>query len=54
MINFSDLVVVNFNFIIDFLLIDEWGYNVDIGVCGDVFDGWLRFDVFVFYLCYND
>ncbi|NRA47524.1 MAG: TonB-dependent receptor [Phaeodactylibacter sp.] len=53
-INFSDLAVVNPNLIIDSLLNDERGFNFDLGVRGDAFDGRVRFDVSGFYLRYND
>ncbi len=53
-INFSDLAVVNPNLVIDATLMDERGFNADIGIRGDVLDGRLRFDVSAFYLRYNN
>ena len=53
-INFSDLAVVNPNLIIDSLLMDERGYNLDLGVRGKLFDELLRFDINVFHLQYKN
>jgi Fe(3+) dicitrate transport protein len=53
-INFSDLVVVNPNLVIDSLLRDESGYNAELGIRGQAARGALRFDANVFYLRYND
>ena len=51
-INFSDLVVVNPNLIIDSALADERGYNAELGLRGQDADGAWRFDVSGFYLRY--
>lgn len=53
-INFSDLAVVNPNLIVDSLLQDERGFNVDFGVRGNAFNEALRLDVSVFYLSYKN
>lgn len=53
-INFSDIVVVNPNLIIDSLLRDESGYNAELGIRGQAARGALRFDANVFYLRYNN
>ncbi len=53
-INFSDLVVVNPNLVIDSLLRDESGYNAELGIRGQAAGGALRFDANIFYLRYND
>lgn len=53
-INFSDLAVVNPNLIIDSLLRDERGYNVDAGVRGSLLEGAIRLDASVFCLQYRD
>jgi len=52
-INFTDLAVINPNLIVDSLLTDERGYNMDIGVRGSIKD-YLNFDASVFYLNYQD
>lgn len=52
-INFSDLSVVNPNLIVDTLLKDERGFNMDYGVRGAVQD-YLNFDASVFFLNYQD
>ncbi|MEL6668967.1 MAG: TonB-dependent receptor, partial [Bacteroidota bacterium] len=52
-ITFSDLRVVNPNFRLDSMITDENGYNVDLGVRGQLFD-WLNLDASVFLLRYND
>jgi Fe(3+) dicitrate transport protein len=51
-VNFNDLRVLNDNAWVDSLLSDERGYTVDGGVRGNV-DGWLRYDLSLFYLKYN-
>lgn len=53
-INFSDLAVVNPNLIIDSLLQDERGYNVDLGLRGKLFNDLLRFDFNLFHLKYKN
>lgn len=52
-INFSDLAVVNPNLVVDSLLQDEKGYNMDLGLRGTLLEGRLRFDLSAFYLRYN-
>ncbi len=52
-ITFSDLRVVNPNFQLDSLITDENGYNVDLGIRGELF-GWLSGDASIFLLRYND
>ncbi len=52
-INFTDLAVVNPNLIVDSLLTDERGYNMDIGIRGSLKD-FLTFDASVFFLNYRD
>ncbi|MEO0789773.1 MAG: TonB-dependent receptor [Bacteroidota bacterium] len=52
-ITFSDLRVVNPNFRLDSMITDENGYNLDLGVRGQLFD-WLNLDASVFLLRYND
>lgn len=53
-INFSDLAVVNPNLVIDSLLRDENGFNLDLGLRGSALQGHLRFDLSLFYLKYRD
>ena len=53
-INFSDLSVVNPNLIVDSLLTDESGFNIDIGLRGNAFKEALRLDVSLFFLKYKD
>ena len=52
-VTFSDLRLNNPNFILDSLISDESGYNIDLGIRGPVLD-WLNVDVSLFYLRYND
>ncbi len=52
-ITFSDLRVVNPNFQLDSLITDENGYNLDIGIRGNL-TNWLSMDVSAFLLRYND
>jgi Fe(3+) dicitrate transport protein len=52
-ITFSDLRVVNPNFQLDSLITDENGFNVDLGVRGQLLP-WLSVDASVFLLRYND
>ncbi|MEM6397699.1 MAG: TonB-dependent receptor [Bacteroidota bacterium] len=51
-ITFSDLRVVNPNFRLDSMITDENGYNIDLGIRGELFD-WLNVDASVFLLRYN-
>ena len=53
-INFTDLAVVNPNLIIDSLLTDEKGFNIDFGIRGESRDNAIRFDANIFYLSYQD
>ncbi len=53
-INFSDLTIVNPNLQIDSLLKDERGFNIDLGVRGQLFENILRLDASVFYLKYKN
>jgi len=52
-INFNDIRVINVNAKVDPELKDETGYNIDMGVRGNL-NGWLYADISVFYLKYND
>ncbi len=52
-INFTDLAVVNPNLIVDSLLTDERGYNMDLGIRGS-FKNFLTFDASLFFLNYRD
>ncbi len=52
-ITFSDLRVVNPNFKVDSALRDERGFNVDVGLRGNI-SSWLNVDASVFYLQYAD
>ncbi|MFK8058284.1 MAG: TonB-dependent receptor [Saprospiraceae bacterium] len=51
-INFSDLVVVNPNLIIDSTLTDERGYNIELGFRGSSPNGIWNFDASAFFLRY--
>ncbi len=53
-INFSDLAVVNPNLIIDSLLTDEKGYNLDLGLRGQIFKNAIQLDLSIFYLNYQN
>ena len=53
-INFTDLAVVNPNLIIDSLLTDEKGFNIDFGMRGEFKDNAIRFDINIFHLSYQD
>jgi Fe(3+) dicitrate transport protein len=53
-INFSDLAVVNPNLIVDSLLQDEKGYNLDLGFRGKAWDNAIRFDASLFFLSYQN
>lgn len=52
-ITFSDLRVENPNFLLDSLITDEKGYNVDLGIRG-VLLPWLNLDLSFFLLQYNE
>ncbi|HKK75985.1 MAG TPA: TonB-dependent receptor [Saprospiraceae bacterium] len=52
-ITFSDLRVVNPNFQLDSLITDENGFNMDIGIRGELWDC-LNLDASLFLLRYND
>ncbi len=52
-VTFSDLRLNNPNFVLDSLITDESGYNIDLGIRGNLFS-WLNVDISVFYLKYND
>jgi Fe(3+) dicitrate transport protein len=52
-VTFSDLRLNNPNFVLDSLITDESGYNIDFGLRGSPIS-WLNLDVSVFYLRYND
>ena len=52
-ITFSDLRVVNPNFVIDENLMDERGFNADIGIRGK-WKAFLQYDISAFFLKYND
>lgn len=52
-ITFSDLRVVNPNFQLDSLITDENGFNMDVGIRGQLLD-WLSVDASIFLLRYND
>ena len=52
-INFNDMQVVNSNLVIDPLLKDEKGFNIDIGFRGNHEES-IEFDVSLFYLNYNN
>ncbi|RYZ96411.1 MAG: TonB-dependent receptor, partial [Sphingobacteriaceae bacterium] len=52
-VNFNDIRVVNPNARVDSLLTDEKGYTADGGIRGNI-GGWMRYDLSVFYLRYNN
>lgn len=52
-INFSDIKIVNPNFKVDNNMIDESGWNADLGIRGTYKD-LLTFDITAFYLRYNN
>jgi len=52
-VTFSDLRLNNPNFVLDSLITDENGYNIDFGIRGAPID-WLNVDISLFYLRYND
>ena len=53
-INFSDLAVVNPNLIVDSLLKDESGFNMDLGLRGSFWKNRIKIDASLFYLRYQD
>jgi Fe(3+) dicitrate transport protein len=53
-INFTDISISNPNLIVDQDLTDERGYNFEMGLRGQSFDGNYSFDVNVFYLSYEN
>lgn len=53
-INFTDLAIQNPNLLVDSLLQDEKGYNIDIGLRGELFDGKINLDATAFVLRYNN
>ncbi len=53
-INFSDLAIVNPNLVVDSLLKDEKGYNIDFGIRGTALKKHIRFDASLFYLSYQN
>ncbi len=53
-INFSDLAVVNPNLIVDSLLKDERGFNIDMGIRGGILDDAIRLDMSLFFLSYKN
>ncbi|MDX2303736.1 MAG: TonB-dependent receptor [Microscillaceae bacterium] len=52
-ITFSDLRIDNPNFVLDSAIVDEKGYNIDLGIRGNLRQ-FIHFDVSLFYLRYND
>ena len=52
-VTFSDLRLNNPNFLLDSLITDESGFNMDLGIRGSLLH-WLNADVSLFYLRYND
>jgi len=53
-VNFSDLTISNPNLILDSLMQDESGYNLDLGVRGKAWKEQIVFDASLFYLKYNN
>jgi Fe(3+) dicitrate transport protein len=53
-INFTDISISNPNLIVDQDLTDERGYNFEMGIRGQSFEGNYSFDVNVFYLSYQN
>lgn len=53
-INFNDLAIVNPNLIVDSLLQDEQGYNLDLGFRGKILNNAVRFDASLFFLNYQN
>jgi len=52
-VTFSDLRLNNPNFVLDSLITDESGFNIDLGIRGKI-TSWLNADISAFYLSYND
>ncbi|WP_420316939.1 TonB-dependent receptor domain-containing protein [Ekhidna sp.] len=52
-VTFSDLRLNNPNFLLDSLISDESGFNIDLGIRGQLIS-WLNVDLSIFYLKYND
>jgi len=52
-INFNDMQVINSNIVVDPTLEDENGFNVDLGLRGEVW-GAVEYDVSLFYLDYSN
>ncbi len=52
-ITFSDLRLNNPNFRLDSLIMDENGFNLDLGIRGEL-GKWISADISLFYLRYND
>ncbi len=52
-INFNDIRVVNPNLTVDPDILDERGFNLDVGIRGE-YKKALNFDISLFYLKYND
>jgi Fe(3+) dicitrate transport protein len=52
-VNFNDIRVLNPNARVDSSLTDERGYTADGGIRGNV-NGWMRYDLSLFYLKYNN
>ena len=50
---FSDMRIVNPNFIVDTNLSDEKGFNADLGIRGSLFNGLFYSDISCFYLEYD-
>lgn len=53
-INFTDLAIQNPNLVVDSLLQDERGYNLDIGLRGKLMQNKIRLDATAFALRYNN
>lgn len=53
-INFSDMVVVNPNIVIDSNLTDERGFNLELGSRGNLFDNNWTYDISTFFLRYTN
>jgi Fe(3+) dicitrate transport protein len=52
-VTFSDLRLNNPNFVLDSLITDERGYNMDLGLRGHLLD-WMNVDLSFFFMRYND
>lgn len=53
-IGFNDIRVANTNIIVDSLIQDEKGFNIDLGLRGDLFDGAVNLDFTAFHLKYGN